>query len=56
MDKLTKEEYREHIVETIKQINQINTSSFSSVSEVLKTTEILNSAMKELYMLDNGLL
>lgn len=56
MDHLTKEEYREHIVETINQINQINISSFSSATEALKTAEILNSAMKELYMLDNGLL
>lgn len=55
MKKLTKEDYREHLVNTIEHLKK-TPDFFNSVADVLKVAEVLNITMKELYMLDNDLI
>lgn len=50
MEKVTKERYREYLEYLIEQISK---ASQSSVNECYKQIELMNYAMKELYLLDN---
>ncbi|WP_295219935.1 hypothetical protein [Ruminococcus sp.] len=50
MEKITKERYREYLE---KLLDQVTEATICSVDEGYKQIELINYAMKELYLLDN---
>lgn len=50
MEKITKERYRKYLENLLEQLGE---STQHSVDECYKQIELMNYAMKELYLLDN---